>query len=191
MTLGSHQTAIGKSQDHITPQWLLARLGPFDLDPAAADPRPWDCARVSWTKADDGLSRPWPREQRIFLNPPYDRRVVGEFIRRLAEHGDGLGLLHARTECDWFKPLWRSASAILFLAKRIKYCRADGSAHPFNSGAPPVLAAFGERNAAVLATCGLAGVLVRNWKVLAKAVPKNITTASLRVRSDHSEAAVD
>ena len=23
MTLGSHQTAIGKSQDHITPRWII------------------------------------------------------------------------------------------------------------------------------------------------------------------------
>jgi hypothetical protein len=35
-----------------------------------------------------------------------------------------------------------SASAILFMADRIKFCRPDGSEQPANSGAPPVLVAF-------------------------------------------------
>ena len=59
MTLGSHQTSIGKTQVHITPRWIIEVLGPFDLDPAAADPRPWDCAAVNYTERDDGLRQPW------------------------------------------------------------------------------------------------------------------------------------
>jgi hypothetical protein len=58
VSLGSHQRSVGKSQNHITPTWILDALGMFDLDPAAADPRPWDCADANYTKADDGLSRP-------------------------------------------------------------------------------------------------------------------------------------
>ena len=27
MTLGSHQACVGKSQDHITPRWIIDRLG--------------------------------------------------------------------------------------------------------------------------------------------------------------------
>ena len=65
MTLGSHQTCIGKSQVHITPQWILERLGPFDVDPCAADPRPWDCAKQNITEAEDGLSKEW--NGRVFL----------------------------------------------------------------------------------------------------------------------------
>jgi hypothetical protein len=59
LTLGSHQRSVGKSQVHITPRWLLDRLGPFDLDPGAADPRPWDCARVNITERENGLAHPW------------------------------------------------------------------------------------------------------------------------------------
>jgi hypothetical protein len=58
MTLGSHQSAIGKSQDHITPRWIITRLGSFKLDPAAADPRPWNCAEHNFTAAENGLSKP-------------------------------------------------------------------------------------------------------------------------------------
>jgi hypothetical protein len=50
MTLGSHQQAIGKSQAHLTPQWIVRELGTFDLDPAAASPRPWDCATTNYVE---------------------------------------------------------------------------------------------------------------------------------------------
>src|SRR5262249_48497048 len=76
MTLGSHQRAIGLSQAHVTPKWIIEATGPYDLDPCAADPRPWPCARTNWTT--DGLNRPWPRECFIYLNPPFDRYEVGD-----------------------------------------------------------------------------------------------------------------
>jgi hypothetical protein len=74
MTLGLRQTSIVKTQVHITPRWIIEILGPFDLDPAAADPRPWDCAAVNYTERDDGLRQPW--FGRPFLNSLFDRCVV-------------------------------------------------------------------------------------------------------------------
>jgi hypothetical protein len=50
MTLGSHQQCVGKSQSWITPKHIIDALGPFDLDPCASDPRPWDCAGDNWTQ---------------------------------------------------------------------------------------------------------------------------------------------
>ena len=161
MTLGSHQTTVGRSQIHITPKWIIDRLGPFDLDPAAADPRPWDCATVNYTEIDDGLRQPW--RGRIWLNPPFDRYEVGAWIRKLATHGCGTSLLHARTEAGWFEPIWESATAILFMADRIKFYRPDGSEQPANSGAPPVLIAFGDDDAKRLRDSGIAGSFVANW----------------------------
>jgi hypothetical protein len=99
MTLGSHQQCVGKSQVHIIPKWIIDALGPFDLDPAAADARPWDCARINWSS--HGLYREWPRDLFVYLNPPFDRREVGDWISRLARHGNGITLLHARTETAW------------------------------------------------------------------------------------------
>src|SRR5215218_4718861 len=145
MTLGSHQATVGRSQAHLTPKWLLDALGPFDLDPCAADPRPWDCAATNITRAQNGLRVPW--FGRVWLNPPFDRYQVGTWMERLAEHGDGIALLHARTEARWFRPVWESSAGILFLDRRIKFCRPDGSEHEANSGAPPVLVAFGKSNA--------------------------------------------
>src|SRR5271166_3137881 len=162
MALGSHQTTVGKSQVHITPRWILDRLGPFDLDPCAADPRPWSCATTSFTEADGGLSRPW--FGRCYVNPPFNRYQVGHWIRKLADHGHGTALLHARTEAEWFRPVWEHASGILFLSRRIKFCRPDGTEQPANSGAPAVLAAFGSEDLARLRSSGIPGALVTRWQ---------------------------
>lgn len=162
MTLGSHQRTVGKSQVHLTPRWLLDALGrPFDLDPCAATVRPWDCARTNFVEADDGLSREWFGE--VWLNPPFHRYQVAEWISRLAEHGNGITLVHARTEAAWFEPIWRHATLLLFLADRIKFCLPDGVEQPANSGAPVVLAAFGSSARSRLFNCGIPGVLVGNW----------------------------
>jgi hypothetical protein len=162
MTLGSHQRTIGKSQDHITPPWLINALGgagSFDLDPAGADPRPWDCAKVTWTIG--GLERDWFGF--VYLNPPFDVRIVGDWIAKLAAHGNGIALLHARTEAAWFEPIWQRAAAILFMANRIFFHKPDGIRHAHNSGAPPVLIAFGDEAAQRLYRCGIAGALVTRW----------------------------
>jgi hypothetical protein len=160
MTLGSHQRTVGACQVWITPRWILDALGAFDLDPAAAEPRPWDCAAESYTAY--GLSRPW--HGRVWLNPPFDRYEVGGWIEKLAEHGHGTALLHARTEAEWFEPVWRAARAILFMADRIHFHHPDGTRARANSSAPPVLVAFGQDDAAALRRSGIAGYLVPAWE---------------------------
>jgi len=102
MSLGSHQRSVGLSQNHISPKWLIDRLGPFDLDPCAAEPRPWECARINWTSY--GLDRVW--FGLVYVNPPFNRYEVGAWISKLAQHGNGITLLHARTEATWFEPIW-------------------------------------------------------------------------------------
>jgi hypothetical protein len=162
MTIGSHQRTVGLSQVHLTPKWILDRLGPFDTDPCAAIVRPWDCARINYTERDDDLRQKW--NGRVFLNPPFDRYEVAKWVARLAAHGTGTLLTHARTEAGWFEPIWKSASGILFLADRIKFFRPDGTEQPANSGAPVVLCAFGEEDLTRLRNSNIAGVLVTEWE---------------------------
>lgn len=164
MTIGSHQATVGKSQVHFTPRWLWEAVGPFDVDPCAGSPRPWDIAATNYAEADDGLSREW--SGRAFVNPPFNRYEVGRWVDRLAAHGSGILLVHARTETGWFERVWKQATALLFLADRISFCRADGSPHPANSGAPVVLAGFSGHDADILRVCGLAGFLVESWTAL-------------------------
>lgn len=166
MSIGSHQRSIGQTQVHLTPRWVLDALGTFDLDPCAApDPRPWPTAASHVALPTDGLSQPWGG--RVWLNPPFDRRVVGAWLERLAAHGDGIALLHARTDTRWFGKAWQAADGLLFLARRVTFCRADGTPHAANSGAPVVLAAYGAANLAALRNAGLPGQLVTRWERLA------------------------
>lgn len=170
MSLGSHQRTVGSSQVHLTPRWILDPLGPFDLDPCGNDPRPWDCAAATFTEADDGLARDW--FGRVWLNPPFDRRIVGRWLGRMREHGAGVALVHVRTETEWFAHLWHGASALLFLAGRVIFHKPDGSQQTIvkptskyfgkvaNSGAPVVLASFGAADRDILASCGLKGQFV-------------------------------
>lgn len=170
MTIGSHQTTIGKSQVHLTPRAIIDPLGAFDLDPCAADPRPWDCAKANFTEADDGLSRDW--FGRVWLNPPFHRYQIAAWLDKMAAHGCGTALVHARTDTAWFGTIWRHATALLFLSGRVTFRQADGTQQtitdpksknygkPNDSGAPVVLCAFGSADADVLSSSGLAGAFV-------------------------------
>jgi hypothetical protein len=159
MTLGSHQRSVGDSQDWITPRSIIESLGPFDLDPAASAPQPWPCARVGWTSG--GLEREW--FGRVWLNPPFQRYEVAHWIQRLAQHGNGTALLHARTEADWFEPVWEKAHGILFLADRIYFHYPDGRRAEANSGAPACLIAFGHYDLERLRSSRISGYLVSHW----------------------------
>ena len=99
-----------------------------------------------------------------FFNPPFDRSVVPCWVRKLARHGCGTALLHARTETDWFEPIWETATAILFMADQLSFHQPDGTRQPANSGAPPVLVAFGSDDAEPLKASGIPGAFVpSNW----------------------------
>lgn len=183
MTLGSHQRSIGKSQVHITPKWIIDALGPFDLDPCAAamPSRPWDCARINYWA--HGLKTPWDTKYFVFLNPPFHRYEVHKWIAKLAQHNNGIALLHARTETAWFKPCWQHATAMLFLASRIAFCKLDGSAQKANSGAPPVLVAFGAEASYRLANCSIPGFLLTVWTVKEPPACVSLTRSSSPSRS--------
>jgi hypothetical protein len=156
----AHQSSRMISDTWLTPQPILDALGSFDLDPCAApEPRPWPTAARMVSKPDDGLSVEW--HGRVWLNPPYSREAV-KWIRRLADHGTGMALVFARTETSWFvDTVWNRATALLFLHGRVHFHRADGSRSVDNAGAPSVLVAYGEADAAVLESSGLSGTFVR------------------------------
>lgn len=143
----------------LTPLPLIRALGEFDLDPCGAPEHP--TARDVWTPETigDGLAMPW--SGRVWLNPPYGR-TMSDWIRRLAEHGNGTALIFARTETALFHELvWPVASAILFLRGRVTFLDPEGVAASANSGAPSVLIAYGANDVERLAESGLEGHLVR------------------------------
>jgi hypothetical protein len=166
VTLGSHQKTIGASQTYLTPPYIIEELGPFDTDPCAATGQPWPTADRHWTEEDDGLEKPW--YGLVWCNPPFERYGVDKWVRRMAGHRSGILLVHARTETEWFKPIWARASGLLFLAHRLHFHKIDGGRHEANSGAPVVLASFGEEAARRLRRSRLSGYFVPGEAVQCK-----------------------
>lgn len=155
------QGYIGKSasahDEWLTPPDVIAALGPFDLDPCSPINRPWPTAAKHYTVADDGLRQPW--DGMVWCNPPYANWAT--WLHRLAEHGDGIALIFARTETrHFFEAVWERADALLFLRGRLSFHHSDGKRARANSGAPSVFVAYGPEAVRRLASCGLEGRLV-------------------------------
>ena len=155
----AHTRRADRSTDSwITPEALIRALGPFDLDPCAATPQPWPCARRSYCLADDCLSRRWAGL--VWLNPPYGR-ALGRWLARMAAHGNGIALVFARTDTAAFvEHVWPHYSALFFLAGRLTFYRPDGQPGPHDSGGPSVLIAYGQVARRRLTECNLAGHFV-------------------------------
>lgn len=157
--MGSHQSSRMISDTWITPKPIIDALGPFDLDPCVADNMPWRTATKSFNRSSNGLQQGW--EGRVWLNPPYNREAV-KWLNKLADHGNGIALIFARTETSWFfESVWNKATALLFIEGRIYFHKEDGTRARANAGAPSVLIAYGENNAKILQNSKIPGKFIR------------------------------
>jgi hypothetical protein len=159
-SMSGHQRPYrGKSDTWLTPPEIIRELGPFDLDPCCPETMPWTTATVMQSlPRQNGLETVWAG--RVWLNPPYGPEV-GKWLAKLAEHGDGIALIFARTETEmFFDCVWSKAWALHFLKGRIHFHHTDGTRAKFNSGAPSVLVAYGQENAEVLSKCNIDGQFV-------------------------------
>lgn len=168
--IGGHHSHSAGTVEWLTPPWLLARLGKFDLDPCAPV-RPWQTAVRQFTVVENGLLQRW--EGRVWMNPPYANGEIDKWMGRMAEHGRGIALIFARTETDAFwRHVWLRASALRFIRGRINFhygqdCFDEGKERKFgeeadgNAGAPTVLCAYGEEDAEALARCPVEGAFIR------------------------------
>ncbi len=158
-SMGSHQSARAETTTWLTPPWIVAALGPFDLDPCAApSPRPWATAERHIELPEDGLAAEW--EGRVWLNPPYSKEAW-VWLERLADHGRGTALVFARTETRGFvRSVWQRASGILFIWNRLHFHYPDGREAVANSGAPSCLVAYGAEDAGRLRDSVIAGQYV-------------------------------
>lgn len=157
--IGGHHSARSRTDVWLTPPKILAALGEFDLDPCAATGQPWKTARHHFVEADNGLMQPWVG--RVWLNPPYGKEAAA-WLDRLAQHGDGIALIFARTETQmFFASVWPKASALLFIRGRLNFHLPNGERATKNAGGPTVLAAYGARNANALELSGIPGAFIR------------------------------
>lgn len=150
-----------RSDEWMTPPEMIEAIGPFDLDPACSVDMPWRTASVMWTAKDDGLSRAWPADARVFCNPPYSRALVAAFMKRVAEHNFGTALVNARTDTVWFtRYVWQVAAALLFVYQRIKFIPASRELTRDHARGAAVLVAYGTYDADRLADSGIEGAFV-------------------------------
>ncbi len=157
--MGSHQSHKMLNDEWLTPPSLIENLGTFTTDPCSPIDRPWDTAQFHYSIEDNGLSLGWPG--RVWCNPPYGSRT-GEWLDKLAKHGNGIALIFARTETKmFFDQVWDKADALLFIKGRLFFHYVDGSRARTNAGAPSVLVAYGLNNAQVLKECSIDGKFIR------------------------------
>lgn len=152
---------MAQSIEWLTPQWLITRLAPFDLDPCAPVKRPWGTAKRHYTVQNDGLSRPWTGL--VWCNPPYGREAI-RWVARLADHGNGIALLFARTDTElWHQYVWPNAHSVVFLRGRLHFCHPAGMIAQENAGAASVLVAYGAKADLRLRRAALPGMYIALW----------------------------
>lgn len=116
-------------------------------------------ARQHYSAEDDGLSKPW--FGRVWCNPPYGLEAA-KWLERLADHGNGVALIFARTETSmFFEQVWKKADGLLFLRGRLHFHHVDGTRAAANAGAPSVLVAYGTSNVLALGRSNIPGICLR------------------------------
>lgn len=144
------------SDEWQSPPEIVNALGKFDLDPCATERSAK--APAFFTKEQDGLKQDW--FGRVWCNPPYSQPALYRFCEKMAEHGNGILLIFARTGNKvWQEIIFPKATAILFLRKRIQFI--DNQGHRGGSaGCDSALVAFGKENAEALQRCGIEGSII-------------------------------
>jgi len=126
-----------KETDWATPRDFFDRLDDrfgFDLDPCASSENA-KCD-VFYTVEDDGLSRNWGKNKKVFVNPPYGRDIK-KWIRKSYEESKNNGntvvmLIPSRTDTAYWHEYCMKAAEIYFVKGRLKFGDATAGA-PFPS----------------------------------------------------------
>ena len=86
----------------------------------------------------------------------------------MVEHQNGTALIFARTETSsFYRHVWASARAVLFIERRLHFLRADRVAAKANAGAPSCLVAYSEYDEWMLRLSGLGQVVTWDRTVIA------------------------
>lgn len=152
------EKSINSTDEWYTPKEIIDSLGEFDLDPCAPLFPLWNTAKVMYNKNDDGLTKEW--KGRVWLNPPYSRPLIELFVKKMAEHNNGIALLYNRCDSKMFQDvIFETATAMLFMRNRIKFFRPDGT-RGGSPGCGSILIAFGQDNAIALKNSKIKGKFI-------------------------------
>ena len=121
----------GESEWYTPPDIIAAAgdcMGSIELDPASSEKaQETVLAERFFAAEDDGLSQPWAG--RVFLNPPYEAKLVGPFVEKLLSEPveQAIIVVNNATETKWGQALLERADAICFPSGRIKFLDSEGS----------------------------------------------------------------
>lgn len=150
--LGFAHEANSKGQgrdEWYTPPRIFEAMGErFDMDVCSpgADVTPWIPAGEFLTIEQCGLRTRW--HGFVWMNPPYGDSAA-KWAEKFAKHANGVALTFARTDTDWFQKHVLRATALLFLAGRLRFVPGLGQKEG-GAGAGSVLFAYGERGVSAL-----------------------------------------
>jgi len=157
MSVSFNSRTEATQDDWQTPDYIVAALGKFDLDPCANLWEPNKFAINYFTEETDGLSQNW--QGRVWLNPPYGS-ACKFWLAKLALHGNGIALIPPRMGSSWFQQIvLETADAIFFLKGRISFIDAFTKKPVKGNNADSIFVAFGEENVEILRNCFLEGKL--------------------------------
>jgi len=147
--------SAGKTDEWYTPKYIFDALDcQFDMDVAAPNDGPRHVPTSRWLSSDALLCE-W--EGFVWMNPPFGgRNGIAPWLAAFFEHGNGIALTPDRTSAPWFQEYAPRASALLFVAPKIKFERPDGSVGR-SPGCGTVLMAAGSRGRAALLRAGRLG----------------------------------
>jgi hypothetical protein len=125
---------------------------------------PWQTAANTYFLPEhDGLTEPW--HGRVFCNPPYGP-LVAAWAKRMAEHGNGIMLIFARTDTStWQRDVFPFADAMLLPEGRVHFYLPSGE-RGRSGTAPTAVLAYGESNVEALRNAGIAGAFFPKAEML-------------------------
>lgn len=141
-----------------TPIEFINSLGHFDCDPATPINSKFRTADIMYTKKDDGLKQKWTG--RVWLNPPYSKPLIQQFIKKMGEHGNGIALLMPKFGSVMFREdVFPKCDGIFILEKRIKFYDYNWiqQKSPVSTS---ILIAYGENNIQAILNSGLKGTML-------------------------------
>lgn len=159
----THESTINESVEWYTPPEIFEALNvTFDLDPCSpGEGLTFVPATRHLTVKDDGLTSDWGNSF-VFVNPPYGAQTAA-WMKKLAEHGNGIALVFARTDVKWFHEIADQLDAVLFVQSRIRFYQGSKTNRGGSPGAGSMMLAFGDKAVTVLQNSNL-GVVMKPFK---------------------------
>lgn len=156
----AHESTHNESIEWYAPPEVFHALGlTFDVDPASpGEGKSFVPSRRHITAEEDGLAADWGSGI-AWVNPPYGPHTA-TWLAKLADHGNGIALVFARTDNKWFHETVARADLICFVSGRVKFYKGSTDLRGDSPGAGSMLVAYGPEAAAAVAASGL-GTCVR------------------------------